>query len=86
MNRHAKIFLDITPICSHASNVVFISILEGVERRTGAMLHCWNCCIVESNNNSYPWKNIECLPKSLHIFLDDLFVGKEKSIVQAIMQ
>ena len=54
---------------------------------------------LDSNNNSYPspdgmesyGKNVEFLPKSLHIFLDNLFVGKEESvplasIAQAIMQ
>ena len=39
-----KPFLDMTLICSHASNGVFVSILEGVDRRTGAMPHCWNYC------------------------------------------
>ena len=44
MNGDAKPFLDMSLICSHASNRVFVSILEGVDRRTGAMPHCWNCC------------------------------------------
>ena len=43
---------------------------------------------LDSNNNSYPspdgmessGKNIEYLPKSLRNFLDNLFVGKEKSV------
>ena len=52
-----------------------------------------------SNNNSYPsrdemescGKNVEYLPKSLRIVLDNVFVGKENfvplaSIGQAIMQ
>ena len=52
-----------------------------------------------SNNNSYPssggmessGKNVEYLPKSLSTFLDNFFVGKEKSVPlasirQAIMQ
>ena len=43
--------LDMTLICSHAWNGVFVSILEGVDRRTGAMLHCWNCC--QNNKKSY---------------------------------
>ena len=37
-------FLDMTLICSHASNGVFASILDEVDRRTEAMLHCWNYC------------------------------------------
>ena len=54
---------------------------------------------LHSSNNSYPspdamessGKNVEYLSKSLRIFLDNLFVGKEKpvplaSIRQAIMQ
>ena len=54
---------------------------------------------LDNNNNSYPspdgmessGKNVEYLPKSLRIFLDNLFDGKEKpvplaSIGQAIMQ
>ena len=35
-----KPFLDMTLICSHTSNGVFVWILEGVDRRTGAMPHC----------------------------------------------
>ena len=54
---------------------------------------------MSSNNNSYPSpdgmesyvKNVEYFPKSLRIFLDNLFVGKEKfvqlaTIGVAIMQ
>ena len=54
---------------------------------------------LDSNNNSYPSPDgmescgeiVEYLPKSLCIFLDNLFVGKEKSVSlasigQAIMQ
>ena len=54
---------------------------------------------MSSNNNSYPApdgmesyvKNVEYFPKSLRIFLDNLFVGKEKfvqlaTIGVAIMQ
>ena len=43
---------------------------------------------LNSNNNSSPSpdgmksyvKSVEYLPKSLRIFLDNLFVGKEKSV------
>ena len=48
MNRDAK------TIFSHGSNGVFVSFLEGVDRRTGAMPHCWNIKELDSNNNSYP--------------------------------
>ena len=40
MNRDAKTFLDVSLVCSHASNGAFVSILEGVDRRAGAMPHC----------------------------------------------
>ena len=48
---------------------------------------------LDSNNNSYlspdmmesSGKNIEYVPKSLHIFLDNLFVGKEKSVPLALI-
>ena len=39
-----KLFLDMSLIFRHASNGVFVSIVEGVGRRTGAMPHFWNCC------------------------------------------
>ena len=39
-----KPFLDMSLICSHAWNSAFVSILEEVDRRTGAMPHCRNCC------------------------------------------
>ena len=43
---------------------------------------------LDNNNNSYPspdgmessGKNVEYLPKSLRIFLDNLFDGKEKPV------
>ena len=43
---------------------------------------------LDSNNNSYPSpdvmesyvKNVEYLPKSLRIFLDNFFVGNEKYV------
>ena len=48
---------------------------------------------LDSNNNSYPspdgmkssGKNVEYLPKSLRIFLDNLFVGKGKSVPVALI-
>ena len=46
-----KPFLDMTLICNHALNDVFALILEGVDRRTGAMPHCWNCC--QNHQKSY---------------------------------
>ena len=33
-----------TPICIHAWNDASVSFLEGVDRGTTAMLHCWNYC------------------------------------------
>ena len=40
MNTDVKTFLGMIAICIHASNDVFVSMLEGIDRRTGAMLHC----------------------------------------------
>ena len=43
-NNEKETFLDMTLICSHASNGLFVSIVKGVDRRTEAMLHCSNRC------------------------------------------
>ena len=40
MNRDTKNCLDMNPVCNHASNGVFVFILEGADKRTGAMMHC----------------------------------------------
>ena len=88
----------------HVSNGGFVSILVGVNGRTGAMqtiVKIMKNAIKEldANNNSCSSpdgiksseKNCEYFPKSVHIFLDNLFVRKEKSVLlssigQAIMQ
>ena len=80
-----------TSICIHVSNGVFVSILVRINRRTGAMqttVKIMKNTIKEldANNNrcSSPdgikssEKNCEYFPKSVHIFLDNLFVRKEK--------
>ena len=93
-----------TSICIHVSNGVFVSILVRINRRTGAMqttVKIMKNTIKEldANNNrcSSPdgikssEKNCEYFPKSDHIFLDNLFLRREKSVLlssigQAIMQ
>ena len=93
-----------TSICIHVSNGVFVSILVGINRRTGAMQTTVKIMKnttkeLDANNNrcSSPdgikpsEKSCEYFPKSVHIFLDNLFVRKEKSVLlssigQAITQ
>ena len=88
-----KPFLDMTLICSHASNDIFRSQRKLTEEQeqwriveTAAKIIQNAIKELDSNNNSYPSpdglessrKNAEYLPKSLSMFLDNLFVGKEK--------
>ena len=102
-----KPFLNKTLICSHASNDIFQfqrKLTEEQEQcnsvvKTAVKIIKNAIKELGSNNNSYPSpdrlessrKNVEYLPKSLSMFLDNLLVGKEKqvslaSIGQAIMQ